>query len=90
MICPRQSWLTERPAIYVVAGACVVIALPIPLLELVPFASHVPGLAFSMFGLALTAHDGLLAAFAFVVSAGTLYILAVNIGPLAANFGFSV
>ncbi|MGQ9424532.1 exopolysaccharide biosynthesis protein [Gilvimarinus sp. F26214L] len=57
---PRLQLLTRGPAEYVIAVVCLVIALTMPPLELVPFANTTTGIALSVFGLALTANDGLL------------------------------
>jgi hypothetical protein len=72
---PRLTWLTEGPGGYVIAVACLAIALAAPAMELVLFSANVAGAAVAAFGLALIAHDGLLALIALVltvVTAGTI------------------
>ncbi|MGQ0751395.1 MAG: exopolysaccharide biosynthesis protein, partial [Betaproteobacteria bacterium] len=57
---------------YVIAGVCVVIAGAMPVMEVVPFVANGAGAALTAFGLALVAHDGLLAILAFGFTALTL------------------
>lgn len=72
---PRLDFLTRRPFIYAVAATCVVLALTLPLLDMVPFTSLVPASAITAFGLAIIAHDGAVAAGAFVLSLASLYVV---------------
>lgn len=65
---PRLTFLTERPTSYVIALVCVMIALTVPPLELVPFVDIPLWAALVAFSLALVAHDGLLAIAAFVLT----------------------
>ena len=65
---PRLTFLTERPTSYVIAVVCVMIALTVPPLELVPFVDIPLWAALVAFSLALVAHDGLLAIAAFVLT----------------------
>ena len=65
---PRLTFLTERPASYAIAVVCVLIALTVPPLELVPFVDIPLWAALVAFSLALLAHDGLLAIAAFVLT----------------------
>lgn len=57
---PRLSWVTARAGRGVIALCCILIALSLPILELIPFSANVAGLALSAFALALIARDGLL------------------------------
>ena len=66
---PRLTFLTERPASYVIALVCILIALSVPPLELVPFIDMPLWAALTAFSLALVAHDGLLAIAAFILTA---------------------
>lgn len=66
---PRLTFLTERPSSYLIALVCILIALTVPPLELVPFIDMPLWAALAAFGLALVAHDGLLAIAAFVLTA---------------------
>ncbi|WP_338071995.1 exopolysaccharide biosynthesis protein [Billgrantia bachuensis] len=69
---PRLAFLTHGPGIVAVALACIAIALAMPPMEVVPFTANGAGLALTLFGLSLMAHDGLLAAVAFVMTFATL------------------
>jgi len=72
---PRLDFLTRRPFTYVVAAACIALALMLPVLDMVPFTSLVPAAAITAFGLAIIAHDGAVAAAAFVLSLASLYVV---------------
>jgi hypothetical protein len=72
---PRLDFLTRRPFIYAVAATCVVLAFMLPVLDMVPFTSLVPASAITAFGLAIIAHDGAVAAIAFVLSLASLYVV---------------
>jgi hypothetical protein len=65
---PRLTFLTLRPTSYVIAVLCIMIALTVPPLELVPFVDIPLWAALVAFSLALVAHDGLLAIAAFVLT----------------------
>lgn len=67
---PRLSWMTRRPFIQFIAVLCILMALTVPPLEIIPFASTLPFATIGLFGLALTAQDGLLALIASVLAAG--------------------
>ena len=58
---PRMSWATETPWSRGIALVILLLAATVPPLELLPFASTVPMAAILLFGLALTAKDGLVA-----------------------------
>lgn len=76
MIRPRLTRLTKEPFVHLAALICILVAFTVPPLEIVPFAGTVSWIAIGLFGLALIAHDGLLAltAFAFALGAGwTVY-----------------
>lgn len=51
-----------------VGGACILVALPMPPLELLPFASSVPALAIGLFGIGLSARDGLIILIASILA----------------------
>lgn len=73
---PRLTFMTQGPATYVVALACVMLAVTVPVLEAVPFAVAAPAAAISAFALALVANDGVLAILGYLASAGSLYLVA--------------
>lgn len=62
IIRPRLTFLTEQPWVTIVALLVVFAALITYPLSLIPIAPLLPGLAISLFGLGLTARDGLLLA----------------------------
>ncbi|MFP4517610.1 MAG: exopolysaccharide biosynthesis protein [Desulfovibrionales bacterium] len=67
----RLPILISGPAIYIIAMFCITTGLAMPVMEVVPFSANGAGLALSAFGLALIAQDGLLALFAFGITAVT-------------------
>lgn len=67
---PRLTWLTRAPFVYPAALVCVLVALTVPPLEVVPFACALSFLSIGLFALALTADDGLLTLLAFAVALG--------------------
>lgn len=68
---PRLPVFIDGAAIYLIAMACIVIAVFMPIMELVPFSAHLAGVALTAFGLALIARDGLLALLALLITATT-------------------
>ncbi|MFA0811950.1 exopolysaccharide biosynthesis protein [Microbulbifer epialgicus] len=73
---PRLDFLVRRSGTYAIATICSLIALVMPLMELVPFSATTAGFALTMFGLALVSHDGLLALIAFTITALLTWLLA--------------
>ena len=69
---PRLTVLTGWVGGRAIALGCIVIALAMPPMELVPFSANGAGLALTAFGLGLIARDGLLALLAFIITLGTL------------------
>lgn len=63
----RMPRLVEGKGQYLVALVCIVIALAMPLMEVIPFSANFAGLALAAFGLALIARDGALALVALAV-----------------------
>lgn len=74
---PRLDVLVRKPALQVLALACAAIGLVMPMLEVVPFADTAPGVALIAFGLAMIAHDGLLALAAVGFCAVSFALVAV-------------
>ncbi|MFI9654830.1 exopolysaccharide biosynthesis protein [Guyparkeria sp. GHLCS8-2] len=68
---PRLSMLASDRGAIVIAVVCLLLALAMPVMELVPFSATAAGLAVVCFGLALVAIDGLF------VLLGLFYLLAV-------------
>lgn len=69
---PRLAFLVRGGGQYAVAVACVLIALAMPPMELVPFSANAAGAVLVTFGLALIARDGVFALVAYAVTALTL------------------
>jgi hypothetical protein len=75
----RLPKLTQGPFVRIAAVLCILLALTVPPLELLPFASTAPMAAIASFGLALLVRDGLL-----MIIAALLSLVAVGVG-----FGFA-
>ncbi|MDT0619727.1 exopolysaccharide biosynthesis protein [Salinisphaera sp. P385] len=76
---PRLSRLTQPPAPRLIAVACLLLALCMIPLELVPFAAVVPAAAIALLALALSVRDGwLILLAAAIVAAGVIAGFAVN------------
>lgn len=72
---PRLTWLVHSMGTYFIALVCVLLAMIMPTMELVPFSATAAGFTLVFFGLALVSHDGLLVMIAFLItgtSFGTL------------------
>jgi len=75
LIRPRLTWLTREPFIHIAAFLCILVAFTVPPLEVIPFAGTVSWIAIGVFGLALIAHDGLLALVAFLFAIGSGWVV---------------
>lgn len=75
---PRLTQLAGRTGSRIVALACVLVAIAIPPLELVPFAVFAPAVAITAFGLGLLARDGVVLIVAFLASATALGLIAMK------------
>lgn len=71
----RLPALTEGPFVRAAAIGCILMAMCVPPLELLPLATTAPMLAIAAFGLALTVRDG-----ALMIAASALAVAAVAIG----------
>jgi hypothetical protein len=71
----RLTLLTEGPFVRVAAAVCILLALTVPPLELVPFASSAPMAAIALVGLALLVRDG-----AVMIVAAALMLVAMIAG----------
>lgn len=74
----RMTWAVKHSSIYVIAATCIMIAAMTPILELIPGSGALAGAALTNFGLALLAHDGLIALLAISCSVGTIGLLLGN------------
>jgi hypothetical protein len=66
---PRLTVFTRGIGSYVIAVACIAIALTMPATEVVLFTANVVGLVLTLFGLALIARDGVVALLALGIMA---------------------
>lgn len=71
----RLPALTKGPFVRAAAIGCILMAMCVPPLELLPLATTAPMLAIAAFGLALTVRDGVL-----MIAASALAVAAVAIG----------
>lgn len=58
---PRLTFFTHNAGTYFIALLCLAVALGMPPMELIPFSVTLAGLTLFLLGLALIAHDGLIA-----------------------------
>ena len=75
LVRPRLTTLTTDAASKVIALGCIVVALAMPVMEVVPFSANLAGIALTAFGLAVIAHDGLLALAAFAATAAGVVVI---------------
>lgn len=57
------------------ALACMLVALVMPFMEVIPFSANLAGGVLTFFGLALVARDGLLALFAFTLTGASVFVV---------------
>ncbi len=72
---PRLTYLVSAGGARVVAALCVLIALMLPFMEVVPFSANLAGLALVAFGLSLVAHDGVVAIVAGISTLATAFVV---------------
>ena len=58
---PRLPMLIRNGGLYVIALVCICVAAVMPIMEFIPFSANLAGIVLTIFGLSLTAGDGLLA-----------------------------
>ncbi|PPK53617.1 exopolysaccharide biosynthesis protein [Marinobacter persicus] len=75
----RMPWLVTGVGQYLMVFACILVALAMPLMELIPFSANGGGLALMAFGLAIVARDGLLALIAIAATTGTGWFIVTNL-----------
>ena len=71
----RLTVLTNGPFARMAAALCIVLALTVPPLEFLPFASSGPMAAIAMFGLALLVRDGALMIAASLLAGGAAFVV---------------
>jgi hypothetical protein len=59
LIQPRLEFLVRPPLLQLAALACIALCLLLIPVEVIPFATAIPGTALIIMGVAITAHDGL-------------------------------
>jgi hypothetical protein len=74
VVSPRLTVLVTSPFDRVIAATILALCMLMPPLELIPFGNSTTGAAIGVFALALVARDGLLAAIAFVMTAGVIWL----------------
>lgn len=72
---PRLQRITRQPWNRVVAGLCIVCAVIVPPLEVIPFASTGPFAAIALIGLGFMGHDGVFVCLGITVAAVSFYLL---------------
>ncbi|MBW4331046.1 exopolysaccharide biosynthesis protein [Stakelama sp. CBK3Z-3] len=82
LIGQRLEWAAGRAASFIVALCCLFLGLMMPPLELLPFAAMAPAAAIVMFGLALTARDGVLMILGFAATAASATLIIINFESL--------
>jgi len=75
LIGPRLRGITQGGFLTVIALCCAMLAMTMPLMELIPLVSTIPALAFTAFGIALLLHDGFAALIGFAFTAITFLTL---------------
>ena len=76
LVRPRLTALAGDAAVKAIAVGCIVVAMAMPVMEVVPFSANLAGIALTAFGLAIIAHDGLLALVAFAATAAGVVVIA--------------
>ena len=78
LLMPRLTWLTWGPFFDLIALMCLLIGLVTPILELVPLGGIPPNAAVVAFSLAIIAKDGLWALIAFMLTVGSVWLMAAS------------
>lgn len=76
---PRLTLFVHRTGSCVIAVVCIVMALVMPTMELIPFSATTAGVPLAFFGLALFAQDGAVALIAFAFTGLVLGLIAYNL-----------
>lgn len=75
----RLEVFTGPKATYAIAIACTIMALVLPLTEVVPLSTTVLSLALVAYGVSLIARDGLMALIGFAISAAAVGLVGVGL-----------
>lgn len=79
LIRPRLLIFVNGMAKYLIVFVCILIALMLPFMEVIPFSANAGGLALVTFGLAMIARDGLLAMLSFILTGLTIWLIVANL-----------
>ncbi len=79
MVRPRLTLLTRGVATYGIAALCLVIAVTMPPLEILPFVASTAGAALATFGLALVGRDGVMALIATAFTGVILWLVGAQL-----------
>ena len=79
LIRPRLAAVTGVAGRRAIAVTCLIIGLALPLMDFVPFSASGGGTALTAFGLAVIAHDGVLAILAFAATTGVLAAVVMHL-----------
>jgi hypothetical protein len=79
LVRPRLTALASDTAVNAIAVGCMVVALAMPVMEVVPFSANLAGIALTAFGLAVNAHDGLLALIAFAATVAGVAVIGTRL-----------
>lgn len=75
LIRPRLVFLTRGVAVRLIGVLCLLVAVTMPPLEIMPMANTISGATLSLLGLGLIARDGLMIILALGVFSGVVYML---------------
>ncbi|MEE4349090.1 MAG: exopolysaccharide biosynthesis protein [Pacificimonas sp.] len=81
LITRRLEWAAGDVAQWMAALLCIGLSILMVPLEVIPFGADIPAAAIVMFGLGLTARDGLLMLIGFAISAASLVLAWRWLGP---------
>lgn len=76
---PRLTVFVRDIGMHIIATVSILIALAMPVMEMIPFSANGAGAALTAFGLALITHDGFLALLALVITIGTFGLIINNL-----------
>jgi hypothetical protein len=72
---PRLIFLTRGLFLRLLALACMLVAIAMPIIKILPLAGIIPNTALTAYALAITARDGLWALLAFAFTAGAVWLV---------------
>lgn len=75
----RLTYFTNEAGAWFMALICVVVAFSMPPMEFIPWSVTIAGVVLTLFGLALIAHDGLVALLGLLFAAGAYGLLVYNL-----------